>query len=293
MTIRVVHETRYAYTTPVALGHHVAHLVPREGGGQAVLSSRVEVDPRPAVVREWTDPFGNRASYFAVEQAHQTLLVRAESEVRLAPPAPGPDPAASLPWEAVRERVRAALDPEGLEARQLVLASPLVPLVAGLAEYAAPSFPPGCPVREAVQDLMGRVHRDFAYDPSFTTVSTPLAEVLTHRRGVCQDFAHLATGCLRALGLPSGYVSGYLETEPPPGQPRLVGADASHAWFSVFVPGLGWVDFDPTNDQVPFDRHVTVARGRDYGDVAPLRGVLYGGGGHQLSVAVTVERRGD
>jgi transglutaminase-like putative cysteine protease len=291
MRFRVAHETRYAYTTPVALGHHVAHLSPLDGPCQVNLGTQVEVEPEPAVVREWVDFFGNLATYFSVEQPHRSLVVRASSEVEVRPPSRRPSGDAGLvAWESARDALRAGRDPEWLAVRQFLLESPLVPADPRLGAYAGPSFPPGRPLLEAVEDLMGRIHRDFAYDPAFSTVSTPLSEVLTHRRGVCQDFAHLAIGCLRAQGLAARYVSGYIETQPPAGQPRLEGADASHAWFSVFVPGAAWVDFDPTNNQLPFDRHVTAARGRDFADVTPLKGVLYGGGGHTVSVAVDVVR---
>jgi transglutaminase-like putative cysteine protease len=287
---RILHETRYAYGAPVSLGHHLAHLAPLDLAQQTCLGTEVEVTPPPAVYREWVDFFGNRAAYFSVETPHDALTVRARSEVEVRLPrrraGAGPSPL----WEAVRDEVRAARRPQASKARPFALESPLVPQGEEVAAYAEESLVAGRPVLEAVEDLMGRIHRDFAYDPTFTTVSTPLAEVLAHRRGVCQDFAHLAIACLRSQGLAAAYVSGYLETDPAPDQERLTGADASHAWFSVWVPELGWVDFDPTNDILPMERHVTLARGRDYADVAPLRGVLYGGGVHSLSVAVTVGR---
>ena len=182
-------------------------------------------------------------------------------------------------------------DPQVLEARQFRLESNFIEFGSGIMEYAAPSFAAGRPLLEAVHDLMQRIHRDFTYDPHFSNIATPLHQVLEHRRGVCQDFAHLAIACLRAQGLAARYVSGYLETLPPPGETKQIGADASHAWFGVYVPYQGWVDFDPTNDQIPADRHITLAWGRDYADVAPLKGVVFGGGqGHHLEVAVDVER---
>jgi transglutaminase-like putative cysteine protease len=166
--------------------------------------------------------------------------------------------------------------------------SPHVRTSAELQAYAAPSFPPGRPVLEAVRDLVTRIHQDFIYDATATEVSTPVATVLSARRGVCQDFAHVAIGCLRALGLAGRYVSGYLLTRPPPGRPRLVGADASHAWMATWVPRLGWVDFDPTNDLIAGQDHVTIAHGRDFSDVTPIRGIILGGGAHQLAVSVDV-----
>jgi transglutaminase-like putative cysteine protease len=290
---RVVHETRYRYSAPVSLGHHLAHLGALDTAGQRCEGTRIEIDPAPAVLREWTDFFGNRVTYFSVETAHERLTVRAVNEVALAA-VPGPaGEAPGLPWEAARDRIASPIGPRDLAARDFAIDSPLVAVDPRVRDYAAPSFPAGRPLVEAVEDLMSRIHRDFAYDPELTTVSTPLSEVLDHRRGVCQDFAHLAIACARARGLAACYVSGYLETDPPPGVARLTGADASHAWFSVYCPGAGWLDFDPTNNQVPIDRHITLARGRDYADVAPLRGVLYGGGAHTLEVAVTVERVGN
>jgi transglutaminase-like putative cysteine protease len=291
MRYRVLHETRYGYSAPVSLGHHVAHLSPADSQRQRCLVTRVEIDPAPAVYREWSDFFGNRVAYFSLEVTHHALAVRAVSEVDVRPGGVQDSPGRpSAAWEVVRDRTWSGVDPDTLMARQFGLDSPLVPIDEAARQYAAASFDPGRPVVEAVEDLMGRIHRDFAYDPSFSSVSTPLADVLRHRRGVCQDFAHLGIASLRAQGLAACYVSGYIETDPPPGGQRLVGADASHAWFAVFVPDLGWVDFDPTNNQVPLDRHITVARGRDYADVTPLKGVLYGGGEHSLSVAVTVDR---
>ena len=291
MRYRVLHETRYDYSAPVSLGHHVAHLAPVDSASQTWLGTRLEIEPEPAVYREGLDFFGNRVAYFSLEAAHRALTVRALSQVDLRPPGvTGSAGRLSLAWEDVRDRTSGGVDGESLLARQFALESPLVPVDERVHRYAAASFGPGCPVMDAVWDLMGRIHRDFAYDPGFSSVSTPLTDVLAHRRGVCQDFAHLGIACLRAQGLAACYVSGYIETDPPPGQERLVGADASHAWFSVFVPGLGWLDFDPTNNQIPLDRHITVARGRDFADVTPLKGVLYGGGEHTLSVAVTVER---
>jgi len=196
----------------------------------------------------------------------------------------------SPPWEAVRERVAADTTTPGLEARDFVLPSAFVPPDDAVWDYARASFPPGRPLLEAVRDLTRRIHQEFRYDPGFTTIVTPLAEVLAHRRGVCQDFAHLQIACLRSLGLPARYVSGYLETLPPPGKAKLQGADASHAWVSVYDPEQGWTDFDPTNDQLVGEQHITTAWGRDYGDVTPLKGIIFGGGEHTLEVAVDVER---
>ena len=289
MRYRVSHVTSYRYADPVSLCHSIAHLKPRDLPHQRCLSSQVRVDPWPAVMREHTDFFGNRVSYFAIQQSHAHLDVTATSEVEVSPRAL-PDPASTLPWELALERVQPRPDQGEDAAWVFSLASQMVPLDPAAADYARPSFPPGRPLLEAVLDLMGRIYRDFEYDPHFSNIATPLAEVMAHRRGVCQDFAHLGLACLRSLGLPARYVSGYLETLPPPGQVKLQGSDASHAWFAVLIPGLGWVDFDPTNNQIPGEQHITTALGRDYQDVTPLRGVFYGGGTHDLSIAVDVNR---
>ncbi len=291
MRYRVTHKTHYTYSRPVSLCYNLAHLRPRNFARQTCAQLALEIGPSPTLVQEWEDFFGNQVTHFAIQQPHESLTVTAISEVQVYPSAPLSDPTFSMAWEAVREYVATGSNPEALETRQYVLESPFVcPSQNPLADYARPSFSPGRPLLEAVQDLMQRMHREFTYDPGFSTLATPLLDVLQHRRGVCQDFAHLGIGCLRSQGLAARYVSGYLETQPPPGQPRLAGADATHAWFSVYVPDWGWVDFDPTNNQIPMDRHITTAWGRDYGDVTPLKGVIFGGGSHKLAVAVDVER---
>ncbi len=200
-------------------------------------------------------------------------------------------PAASLPWETVRDRQHTDLNLEVLAAREFVLDSPLLAVFPELTAYAAPSFKPGRAVVEAVHDLMQRIHQDFEFKAGVTTLTIPLTEVLQRRRGVCQDFAHLMVGCVRSQGLAARYMSGYIETLPPPGQTKLVGADASHAWGSVFVPDLGWLDFDPTNNLIPREQHITLAWGRDFADITPLKGVLFSAGDHQLKVSVDVSRR--
>jgi transglutaminase-like putative cysteine protease len=285
---RVRHLTRYDYEGRVTLCHNLARLLPRSVAGQEVVSSRLVIDPGPDDQRTHTDLFGNVVTYFSIDVPHDLLAVTAESEVRIrALPAPEPGGPA---WEESAVPVGAHAGESAL-LRELALPSPLVPALAAVAEYAAPSFRPGRPGVDAVLDLMHRIHADLAFDPGFTTVATPLSEVVEHRRGVCQDFAHLAVGCLRSVGLAARYVSGYLETDPPPGRAKLVGADASHAWCSVWLAGHGWLDLDPTNGVQPSDRHITVGWGRDYGDVTPLKGVVFAGGAHQrLTVEVDVVR---
>ena len=288
---RVIHRTRYAYALPVELCHNEAHLRPRTTPQQRCLASRLTIDPVPAVMHDRVDYFGNPVSYFAAQLPERELTVVSTSEVEVATLEldDGQVPS-SPPWEEVRDLLAPGDRNVPLEAREMALGSPMVPVAAPLADFARESFPPGRPILEAVADLSRRIHRGFTYDQEFSTVATPIAEVLERRRGVCQDFAHVAIGCVRSLGLPARYVSGYIETVRDPGQPRLVGADASHAWFSTWAPGTGWFDFDPTNDQIPPRQHITTAWGRDYSDVTPLKGVLFGGGEHVLEVAVDVTR---
>ncbi|MFO1422033.1 MAG: transglutaminase family protein [Candidatus Competibacteraceae bacterium] len=291
MKYLITHHTVYRYSNDVALCHNEARLLPRETAWQLCYPSRLTIRPRPALSVERRDFFGNRVLYFVIQDIHQELDVAVATGVRVLPTRPFAESSPSPSWEQAFAALREDPDPEIVEARQFTLDSPFVSAAPPFREYAAPSFPPGRPLLEAMADLNRRIHREFAYDPHFTTIATPLDQVLAERRGVCQDFAHLAMACLRALGLAARYVSGYLETLPPPGQPRLVGADASHAWLAVYVPGVGWAEFDPTNDCMPGEKHITLAWGRDYGDVAPLKGVMTGGGSHSLEVSVDVAPR--
>lgn len=287
MRYDVTHITHYRYSEPVLLSHHVARVSPRPLAHQACLSHTLEFDPQPAVRRGHRDYHGNATTFFMMEGAHRELRITARSRVDVTAPAP-PGPAAAQAWEAARDHERLPLD-----VIEYVFESPAVRTTEEVAHYARASFPTGRPLIEAVTELMGRIHGDFRFDVQATTVATPLADVMRLRRGVCQDFSQLGVGCLRAVGLAARYVSGYIETLPPPGRPRLVGADASHAWFSVYCPGEGWIDLDPTNNVRPGDQHITLGWGRDYGDVSPLRGVMLGGGDHQLTVAVDVLRVDD
>ncbi len=285
---RIEHETRYAYRAVVSTSQQVAYLRPRELPRQRAAWHDVAVEPAPAEWRRRVDYFGNTVDQFSVLGPHTELTVRGRSLVERAD-APSPlEPELSPPWEEVRESLRFRKGATAGEPAQFAFASPYVALDPGLREFATVSFSPGRPLLAAAIDLMHRVHAEFRYDTEATTITTPVTRVLAERRGVCQDFAHLQISCLRALGLSARYVSGYLLTEPPPGRPRLVGADASHAWLAVHCPRHGWVDLDPTNDLLPDRRHVTLAWGRDYGDVSPLRGVILGGGGHTLRVGVSV-----
>ncbi|WP_374450417.1 transglutaminase N-terminal domain-containing protein [Stella sp.] len=283
----VRHRTIYRYLQPVAQSQHLLHLAPRPTARQSVVDCAVRVTPEPTRRVERLDAFGNRAEWLALEDPHTTLEILAESRVVEAA-LPAPDPAGSWPWEAVRRRLEAALDVAEREAVDFLFDSPLVRPSTDLSAYALASFPPGRPVLAGAIDLMGRIHADFRYDTTVTDATTPVDRVFAIRAGVCQDLAHVGIACLRAIGLPARYVSGYLLTSPPPGMPRLVGADASHAWFAAWCPPFGWVDLDPTNDVLPGTGHVTVAWGRDYGDVAPINGVVVGGRDHTIEVAVDV-----
>ena len=285
---RVEHETRYVYASPVSTSQHVAYLRPRALAHQRVQRDELEIDPAPVESSRRVDYFGNTVDQFTLLKPHTELLVRARSVVQVSASDRAIAPAASPPWEKVRDALRYERGAGPQEDSPFAFASPYVAIDPVLADFARPSFTPDRPLLAAALDLMHRIHAEFRYVTAATTITTPVTRVLTERQGVCQDFAHLQISCLRSLGLAARYVSGYLLTDPPPGRPRLLGADASHAWLSVHCPEHGWVDLDPTNDVVPELRHVTLAWGRDYGDVSPLRGVILGGGEHTLHVGVSV-----
>jgi transglutaminase-like putative cysteine protease len=290
MNYLVTHSTEYRYSDPVALCRNEACLLPRETPRQSCLSSQLEIEPEAADLRERLDAFGNRISHFAIQTPHKHLIVKAVSEVAVNSD-PTQLPAANrYSWDVVKELLARDRSRPTLEALPFSFDSPLAQRTKEFENYARPSFPAGRPLGEAVNELMGRIYQDFTYLPGATTVATPLSEVMLKRRGVCQDFAHLGVACLRSIGLAARYVSGYIETLPPPGQARLVGADASHAWFAVYAAEAGWVDFDPTNNQLIADQHISVAWGRDFDDVSPLRGVALGGGKHKVIVSVDVAR---
>lgn len=290
----VMHETRYDYGTPVSLSHQQLHLSPRLVPWQQIEAQSVTLTPEPSWRQDGVDAFGNPVSWLAFHAPHSELAIRADLRIAVTdhlPPARALED--SMPWDVLRERLTyagSAPDGEDLDAMRFLFESAHVRVKHELAAYAADCFPPGCPVLIGAGALMEKIFTEFKFDPEATTVSTPVLEVLEKKRGVCQDFAHLMIACLRSLGLPARYVSGYLLTRPPPGKPRLIGADASHAWVSVYAPGLpgGWVDFDPTNNLLPNTEHITVAFGRDFNDISPLRGIILGGGGHEPDVAVTV-----
>jgi len=283
----VTHITTYDYHSPVTVSHHLLRVTPRRLPRQFRLEHLIETDPVAATTNSRADYFGNDVTFATIEGAHRRLRVKSHTRVAIGP-AFIPEPSETPEWESVRGLCRSDRSSAVLEAIEFTFASPAVPIEPAFAAYAAPSFPRRRSILEAALDLTTRIHADIKFDATATTVSTPVLEVLEKRRGVCQDFAHFEIACLRSLGLPARYVSGYLETIPPLGQPRLIGADASHAWVSLFCPGIGWIDLDPTNDCLPSMRHITAAWGRDYSDVSPIRGVLLGSGEHTLSVAVDV-----
>jgi transglutaminase-like putative cysteine protease len=284
---RVEHETSYVHAGGVSTSQHVAYLTPRALPYQAVRSHGLVIEPAAASHVERMDYFGNAVDQFTILTPYKEMRVIGQSEVEVAA-VPPPAGETSAPWETVRDALVYRLGAPYVDTVELSYPSPYVSTSAELAAYAGESFTAGRPLIAAAIDLMHRINKDFVFDSGATTIATPVKQVLSSRRGVCQDFAHLQVGCLRSLGLPARYVSGYLVTHPIPGQPRLVGADASHAWLAAWCPRLGWVDLDPTNDVLPSQRHVTLAWGRDYGDVSPLRGILLGGGDHTLKVAVSV-----
>lgn len=290
MRYHIVHRTLYTYESPVTVSHHVARLGPRALPHQTCPWHEIDIVPEPVVRVPRLDAYGNQAIYFEQAGAHTQLEVVARSYVEVA--APMATDASSTPrWEDLVEATRGDGVAGAVMATEFRFASPLVGPDERLAAYARPSFAPGRPVLEAAVELSHRIFTDFVFDPVATDVATPVLEAFEKRRGVCQDFAHVLIGCLRSMGMPARYVSGYLETIPPPGQEKLVGADASHAWVSLFCgEELGWIDLDPTNDLLPGDRHITIAWGRDFLDVSPLRGVTWAAGEQWLLVGVDVKR---
>jgi transglutaminase-like putative cysteine protease len=277
------HVTSYRYGAPADLASHLLHLTPRALPGQLVEAVSLEVSPTPAHRRDGRDHFGNGVTWLSIETPHDMLEVTLEAvvDVGFDPP---PPPAATPPWHALREMVAG---PEGWDAAEYALPSFHAPADAAAGAYAAQSFPPGCPVLAGLRDLTARIKRDFAFKPGATTISTPVAQVLQQKAGVCQDFAHVMIAGLRAIGLPARYCSGYVRTRPPPGQKRRQGADQSHAWVGAWLgPEHGWVGLDPTNDIVVADEHLLLGWGRDYADISPVKGILLGGGKQALHVAV-------
>ena len=297
MLLHVVHETRYRYSPPVENAHHVVVLKPASKQGQTLLRYALDVSPAPVQLHESKDSWGNVRTYFSLQTVHAELKVTSDSLVETSAfhAADSIHPATTgLRWEAVREQFRYRANASYDSASEFLFASPYIPRDEAFVEFARSCFVPDRPLLEAAQLLMSRIHKTMIYESESTHVNTPALSALRQGKGVCQDFAHIMVACCRAMGLPARYVSGYMLTNPPPGQPRLIGCDASHAWASVYCPGdragTGrWLDFDPTNNRMPGEDYVTVATGRDFLDVSPMRGVIRGGARHVLNVAVTVE----
>ena len=286
MIYDISHQTTITYTWDVALSQHLLHLAPRPCPHQTTYHHSLIIEPPPTLSKQDWDYFGNPTTYLTVEEPHSKLSIVSTSQVEINA-VPRPDPASTVPWENVAGYLADQANPVSLDASQFVFESPST-VSAEAEDYARPSFPAGRPILEGAVDLMSRIFNEFKYKGGVTDISTPVDRVIAGKQGVCQDFAHLQIACLRSLGLPARYVSGYLRTHPPEGQERKIGADASHAWLAVWVPDHGWVDLDPTNDMMPGDEHITVAWGRDYGDVSPVNGMVLGGGEHKVAVAVDV-----
>jgi transglutaminase-like putative cysteine protease len=290
MNLEVSHVTRYQYTAAVSRSQHLVHLSPRSkldlrGPRQRVISHTLGVAPVPAERRDTTDSFGNAIVMLDIETAHAEFILEARSRIETER-GPAINLTGTSPWDQPLAHIDRP--PFDLGVIQFRSASMLTAGAPDMAAYARPSFPAGRPVLDGGMDLVLRIFKDFKFDPTATDVATPTAQAFRLRRGVCQDFSHVALSCLRALRIPCRYVSGYLLTRPPPGQQKMQGADASHAWISIWAPETGWVDFDPTNGLIVQDEHITVAYGRDYNDVSPVSGVLIGGGAHTVSVSVDV-----
>lgn len=288
MKYRITHITNYEYADPVSVCHNEAYLTPRTFERQVCDYHRLSITPSPSSSGRRTDYFDNPLVYFSFNTGFESLQIKTISRVEVYPRIPIEVPQATPPWESIVEKLKSYQPGNGSAPALFAFASPRIPLSQQLADYGRTAFAPGRPIVEAVLALTEQIHREFEFDSRATTVNTPLEEVMDNRKGVCQDFAHLEIAILRSLGLAARYVSGYLRTYPPPGKPRLVGADASHAWLSVFCGERGWVDVDPTNNKQVRDEHITLAWGRDYSDVCPLKGVYVGGGRHTLSVSVDV-----
>jgi transglutaminase-like putative cysteine protease len=292
-TYRVIHRTSYRYSATMSDGYTVVCVHPRDTDVQRVVSAAVDVEPPASVVDTYRDMFGNVLHQFGIHQPHAEMAVEAASVVEVDERA---DPVDPTPWEDVVALLDTATGDLAVDVATFRGASHFVDLVGlsrALRAIASQAFTPGRGIVDAARAVCRQIDREYEFDTEFSDVSTPLADVLRAHRGVCQDFAHLAVGALRSIGLAARYVSGYIETVAPPGKPRLVGADSSHAWCSVWTPQAGWVDFDPTNGHLPVNHHVTVAWGRDYADVIPVRGVMIGPSADQrLEVAVDVQRVG-
>ncbi len=284
------HVTTYKYSDKVSLTQNHARLTPLNTVHQRNLSANVTIVPEPDYQAEFKDYFDNTVTVFEIPTLHEEMQVIATSEVEInAMPLQGLF-AHHTSWEGVRDQIRYPIDAPMLNAQFFSIPTRLTQANQAILNYTLASFTPNRPIVEACDNLMERIFNDFTFDPAFSTVNTPVSHVFEHKRGVCQDYAHLTLTCLRSIGLAARYVSGYIETIPPPGQEKLTGADATHAWVSLFVPGSGWIDYDPTNNLKPYDQHVTLAVGRDFADITPLKGIMFGGGNQVLDVSVDMNR---
>lgn len=287
----IQHKTSYTYLGPVSLCHNIARLMPRNTQEQTCSNTHMHIEPKPDRINEYEDFFGNKVIYFSIEKEHWELTVdvTSEVEIRRSNKVHMPThPQANLE-DIKREFVKDGA--ETLEIRQYLFDTPMTARSEEVLQYVLKSFTTGRPVFEATEELTHRIYKDFEYKPGHTTIATPLSVVMRERKGVCQDFAHLAIACLRAIGVPARYVSGYIETLSLEGAEKLIGVDASHAWFSIYLPNRGWTDFDPTNNCLVGDQHITIGWGRDYADIAPLEGIILSSGSHELSVSVDVKRK--
>lgn len=291
MVFSLIHKTSYKYNNTVSYCHNLAILKPRNFKGQELLDYELEISPKPTTYKENIDFFGNTVVHFSIEKQLKELTVTARSKVARNfenQNDVNTTLCKSITVEEAQKKLK-ILTPENIDAKQFLLDSVFIKNISPeIKKYAEISFKKERSVFEAAKELMQRIFTEFKFDPSFSTIATPIDEVMKEKKGVCQDFAQVAIACVRSIGLPAKYVSGYIETLPPPGKEKLVGTDASHAWFSVFIPDFGWVDFDPTNDQIPKNQHITTAFGRDYYDVPPLKGVIYGSGKSTMNVSVDI-----
>jgi transglutaminase-like putative cysteine protease len=288
MKYTIQHKTSYVYLDPVSLCHNIARLVPRNTPEQTCTNTHIRITPKPDRINEYEDFFGNKVIYFSIEKEHRELTVHVTSEVERKIPE---GKMASPQTDLVNELDNSGNGKmEDLDIRQYLFETPMTAWDEKIHDYALRSFSPGRLVFEAARELTQRIFKDFEYKPGHTTISTPLTVVMEQRKGVCQDFAHLAIACIRSVGLPARYVSGYIETFSREGEEKLIGVDASHAWFSIYLPERGWTDFDPTNNCLVSDQHITIGWGRDYADIAPLEGIILSSGSHELTVSVDVKR---
>ena len=288
MRFAVSHATSYEYQCGVSLSQHLMRLRPRATPRQNLFKYELQVEPGSKDSFEYLDYHGNPTLFLTVEGPHSRFLTRSQFEIEITPPARIP-PSETPAWERVRDQARGMQQGAALAASEFLFDSPLIKSSEAFADYAWPSFTKSRPILEAALELTARIYEEFTFDSTATDVTTPIAKALKEKRGVCQDFAQVQIACFRSIGLPARYISGYINTSPPPGQPKLAGTDASHAWVSMYCPGLGWFDLDPTNNLIPTVEHITVAWGRDYSDISPVRGVTLGSGGHALKVTVDVQ----